>query len=113
MLVLSRKPGEAIRIGDDIEISVIEVRGDTVRIGINAPRNVPVFRMELLAEVAKTNLESVKAPPKPWTFKTLLRRGGRFKRRRPEMKDIPALLIRICGFSANPSPGWQPAEAVC
>lgn len=75
MLVLSRKPGEAIRIGDDIEISVIEVRGDTVRIGINAPRNVPVFRMELLAEVAKTNLESVKAAPQAMdVLKSLLRR---------------------------------------
>ena len=75
MLVLSRKPGEAIRIGDDIEISVIEVRGDTVRIGINAPRNVPVFRMELLIEVAKTNLESVKAAPQAMdVLKTLLRR---------------------------------------
>jgi carbon storage regulator len=75
MLVLSRKPGEAIRIGDDIEISVIEVRGDTVRIGINAPRTVPVFRMELLAEVAKTNLESVKAAPQAMdVLKTLLRR---------------------------------------
>ena len=75
MLVLSRKPVEAIRIGDDIEISVIEVRGDTVRIGINAPRNVPVFRMELLAEVAKTNLESVKAAPQAMdVLKTLLRR---------------------------------------
>ena len=75
MLVLSRKPGEAIRIGDDIEISVIEVRGDTVRIGINAPRNVPVFRMELLAEVAKTNLESVKAAPQAMdVLQTLLRR---------------------------------------
>lgn len=75
MLVLSRKPGEAIRIGDDIEISVIEVRGDTVRIGISAPRNVPVFRMELLAEVAKTNLESVKAAPQAMdVLKTLLRR---------------------------------------
>lgn len=75
MLVLSRKPGEAIRIGDDIEISVIEVRGDTVRIGINAPRNVPVFRMELLAEVAKTNIESVKVAPEAMdVLKTLLRR---------------------------------------
>ena len=63
MLVLSRKPGEAIRIGEDIEISIIEVRGDTVRIGIDAPRSVPVFRKELIAEVAKSNIESVRAAP--------------------------------------------------
>ena len=68
MLVLSRKPGEAIRIGDDIEISIIEVRGDTVRIGIDAPRSVPVFRKELIAEVAKSNIESVRPPPRQWTL---------------------------------------------
>ena len=59
MLVLSRKPGEAILIGDDIEISIVEVRGDTVRIGINAPRNITILRQELMAEVAKTNIEAV------------------------------------------------------
>jgi len=60
MLVLSRKSGEAIRIGDDIEVSIIDVRGDTVRIGITAPRNVAIFRMELLEEVAKTNIDAVR-----------------------------------------------------
>ena len=59
MLVLSRKPGQAILIGDDIEISIVEVRGDTVRIGINAPRNITILRQELMAEVAKTNIEAV------------------------------------------------------
>lgn len=60
MLVLSRKPGEAIRIGDDIEISVVEVRGDTVRIGIDAPRSVPVFRRELIDQVQSANVEAAK-----------------------------------------------------
>ena len=73
MLVLSRKPGETIRIGDDIEISIVEVRGDTVRIGINAPRNVTILRGELLAEVAKTNVEAVHAARDAETlFKNLL-----------------------------------------
>lgn len=76
MLVLSRKPGEAIRIGDDIEVSVIEVRGDTVRIGIEAPRSVPVFRMELIQEVAKANIESVKAAPDRDLLKTLLQNNA-------------------------------------
>lgn len=73
MLVLSRKPGEAIRIGDDIEISIIEVRGDTVRVGIDAPRCVPVFRRELLTEVAKANVESIRvASEEIEALKTLL-----------------------------------------
>ena len=61
MLVLSRKPGQAILFGDDIEISIVEVRGDTVRIGISAPRNITILRQELLEEVARTNLEAVSA----------------------------------------------------
>ena len=60
MLVLSRKPGEAIRIGDDIEILIIEVRGDTVRIGIEAPRSVDIFRKELLDHVQSANVEAAK-----------------------------------------------------
>ncbi|NCC85023.1 MAG: carbon storage regulator [Clostridia bacterium] len=73
MLVLSRKPGEAIRIGDDIEISIVEVRGDTVRIGINAPRSVPVFRQELLVEVARANVESAHVAPEAMdVLKTIL-----------------------------------------
>jgi carbon storage regulator len=48
MLVLSRRPGEQIHIGNDISFVVLEVRGNRVRIGINAPRSVPVARAELL-----------------------------------------------------------------
>jgi carbon storage regulator len=79
MLVLSRKPGEAIRIGDDIEVSIIEVRGDTVRIGINAPRSIPVFRLELLAEVARTNIESVRVLPDTMDVLNTLLRSGKEK----------------------------------
>jgi carbon storage regulator len=60
MLVLSRKPGEAIRIGDDIEISIIEVRGDTVRIGIDAPRSVPVYRREVFDQIREENIKAAK-----------------------------------------------------
>ena len=55
MLVLSRRVGESVVIGDDITVTVLEVRGDVVRIGIDAPRSVAVNRAELLAEVANTN----------------------------------------------------------
>lgn len=47
MLVLSRKPGEQIRVGDNITITVVEVRGNRVKIGIEAPRSVGVVRSEL------------------------------------------------------------------
>ena len=49
MLVLSRKPGETIQIGPGISITVVEVRGGQIRLAIDAPRHVPVFRQELLA----------------------------------------------------------------
>lgn len=47
MLILSRKKGESIVIGDDIVITVVEIRGDKVRLGIEAPRSVPVHRYEV------------------------------------------------------------------
>jgi carbon storage regulator len=48
VLILSRKPGQSIIIGGIVEITVAEVRGDQVRLGITAPRKVPVFRREVL-----------------------------------------------------------------
>jgi carbon storage regulator len=61
MLVLTRKPGEMIRIGSDVMITVVEVRGNRVRLGIQAPEKVPVLRAELnpsvellLAETSKS-----------------------------------------------------------
>ena len=51
MLVLTRKSNQSIMIGDDIEISVLAVTGEKVRIGIEAPRSVPVFRREVYVEI--------------------------------------------------------------
>jgi carbon storage regulator len=55
MLVLSRRIGESLVIGDNVVVTVLEVRGDVVRIGIDAPRSVPVNRAELLAELESSN----------------------------------------------------------
>ncbi len=55
MLVLSRRVGESIVIGDDVVITVLDVRGDVVRVGVDAPRSVQVRRQELLVELAETN----------------------------------------------------------
>ena len=51
MLVLTRKSNQSIMIGDHIEISVLAVMGEKVRIGIDAPRSVPVFRREVYVEI--------------------------------------------------------------
>jgi len=50
LLVVARKVNQSIMIGDDIEVSVVRIRGETVRIGIDAPRSVPVVRKELYVE---------------------------------------------------------------
>jgi carbon storage regulator len=51
MLVLTRKSNQSIMIGDDIEVSVLSIMGEKVRIGIDAPRSVPVFRKEVYIEI--------------------------------------------------------------
>lgn len=55
MLVLTRQPNQSIVIGDDIVITVLEVRGDQVRIGVRADRSVPVHREEVYAAVVRAN----------------------------------------------------------
>ena len=56
MLVLARKVGQSIVIGDNVELMVIEVRGDQVRLGITAPKSIPVHRKELLEQIRQENL---------------------------------------------------------
>ena len=53
MLVLTRKSNQSIMIGDDIEVSVLSVVGEKVRIGIHAPHDIPVFRTEIYVEIQR------------------------------------------------------------
>ncbi|EOS27062.1 carbon storage regulator [Lachnospiraceae bacterium 3-1] len=55
MLALTRKKGESIILNNDIEISILELRGDQVKIGISAPREVPVYRKEVYLQIQKEN----------------------------------------------------------
>ncbi|WP_026911635.1 carbon storage regulator CsrA [Patulibacter minatonensis] len=62
MLIVSRREGEKLMIGDDVEITVVEVAGGAVKIGIEAPRSVPVYREELWAAVRDENRAAAGAP---------------------------------------------------
>jgi len=61
MLILSRKINEKVIIGDDISISIIEIRGDQVRIGIDAPKKVKVFRQEVFDAIMAENKAASKS----------------------------------------------------
>ena len=61
MLVLTRKAGEKIVIGDDITITILDVRGDGIRIGIDAPRGIKIQREEVLRAVAEANVAAAAA----------------------------------------------------
>jgi carbon storage regulator len=63
MLVLTRKLGQSIMIGDEIEVVVLEVRGEQVRLGISAPRDVTVHRKEIYSQIHEENVEATKVDP--------------------------------------------------
>ncbi|MDH3678844.1 MAG: carbon storage regulator CsrA [Acidimicrobiia bacterium] len=63
MLVLSRKPNQSIVISSDIVVTVIEVKGDQVRLGIKAPREVTIHREEVAAEIRAANREAAQTGP--------------------------------------------------
>jgi len=110
MLVLSRQRDETIMIGDDIEITVVDIRGDKVRLGITAPSTVPVHRKEVYEAIQRENREAAKVkmedlgglpkgvqmPPNPAEKPGL---PGRPRANRPA---IPV---------ARPQPAGPPAES--
>ena len=63
MLVLSRQRDQTIMIGDDIEITVVDIRGDKVRLGINAPVEVPVHRKEVYEAIKRENRAAANVKP--------------------------------------------------
>ncbi len=71
MLALTRKKGESLVINNNIEITILEVRGDQVKIGIAAPKNVPIYRKEVYLQIQKENQASISAEGME-AFKNLL-----------------------------------------
>ena len=60
MLALTRKKGESIVINNNIEISVLEIRGDQIKIGVSAPKDVPIYRKEVYLQIQEETKESMK-----------------------------------------------------
>ena len=59
MLALTRKKGESLVVNNNIEITVLEIRGDQIKIGIQAPKEVPIYRKEVYLQIQKENEESI------------------------------------------------------
>lgn len=74
MLVLRRKTGESVMIGDGIEVQVLGVEGDTVKLGFSAPPDIQIFRKELVESILQENLEAGKRPPNQEQLRRLLDR---------------------------------------
>ncbi len=58
MLALARKVNESIIINDNVEVTVLEIKGDQIKLGISAPKSVPIYRKEIYAQIKKANTES-------------------------------------------------------
>jgi len=63
MLVITRKPGERLMIGESVEVTVLEVRGDQVSLGVSAPREIPVHREELRERIRRENRRAAELGP--------------------------------------------------
>ncbi len=73
MLALTRKLNESIMIGNDVEITILDIKGDQVKLGINAPKSVPVYRKEIYLQILESNKEAVEGNASIDTFNKLLK----------------------------------------
>jgi carbon storage regulator len=103
MLVLTRKSNQSIMIGDDIEVSVLSIMGEKVRIGIQAPRDVPVFRREVYLEIQQERRGARRGRGAPRPHRG---RDGAPQARRAVGTARPRGVARAGGHAhGNPAPG--------
>ena len=87
MLVLSRTRDQTIMIGDDVEITIVDVRGDKVRLGITAPAHIPVHRKEVYDAIKRENASAAQMNPGDLTGKTPGPQGGAGPQPKEEPRD--------------------------
>jgi carbon storage regulator len=106
MLVLTRRAGESIVIGDDVRVVVLDVRGDTVRLGIDAPRSIQVHRAEVYAEVQAANAAAVNRAGDLGSVAERLQRMARPAppKPRPQPPTSPVPGAPVAKPSGEPSP---------
>lgn len=73
MLALSRKVNESIIIGNEVELTILEVKGDQVKIGINAPKSIPIYRKEIYLQIKESNKEAATATASEEVLKKLFK----------------------------------------
>lgn len=76
MLALSRKQNESIVINNDIEITILEIRGDQVKVGVTAPKSIPVYRKEIYLQIQGSNKEAVDSGQNVAAVKELFKKQG-------------------------------------
>ncbi|MBB2184200.1 carbon storage regulator CsrA [Lachnospiraceae bacterium MD1] len=73
MLALSRKMNESIIIGNDVEITILDIKGDQVKIGISAPKSVPIYRKEIYLQIKESNKEAAESTGNEEALKKLFK----------------------------------------
>lgn len=73
MLALSRKQGESIVVNNNVEITILEIKGDQVKVGISAPKSVPIYRKEIYLQIQESNKEAATSEIPVETLKRLFK----------------------------------------
>lgn len=73
MLALTRKTNESIMIGNDVEISILEIKGDRVKVGIIAPKSIPIYRKEIYIQIQEANKEAIESADSAGNLKELFK----------------------------------------
>lgn len=73
MLALSRKINESIMIGNDVEITILDIKGDQIKLGIAAPKSVPIYRKEIYVQIQEANKEAANSPANDELLKNLFK----------------------------------------